>query len=65
MGDVGKGISSGVNASAPKASSSSACFVLLLLPSFIPEPLNAGARPEAGTGEPVLRAVEGSGASKR
>ena len=35
--------SSGMAASPPSASSNSDCFVFLL-PSFIPEPLNAGTR---------------------
>src|SRR6266446_3158637 len=53
LGVLGTDISSERRALPPRASKSSACFVFLL-PSFIPEPLNAGARNEEGTGDAVL-----------
>jgi hypothetical protein len=64
-GGDGSVTSSGMRASAPRASNNSACLVLLLLPSFMPEPLNAGARLEAGAGDALLRIGEGSVVSNR
>lgn len=58
-GVLGTDMSSERRALPPKASRSSACFVLLL-PSFIPEPLNAGARNDDGTGDAVRPGEEGT-----
>jgi len=58
-GVVGADISSDRMALPPRASKSSACLVFLL-PSFIPEPLNVGARNEEGAGDAVLAGVEGA-----
>ena len=59
----GADISSESKGSLPNASNNSACFVFLL-PSFIPLPLNAGVRTDAGAGD-AFRAGTGEGASKR
>jgi hypothetical protein len=58
-GVVGTDISSERRALPPRASKSSACFVFLV-PSFIPDPLNVGARSEEGTGDTVLAGGEPS-----
>jgi len=57
-GVLGADISSERRALPPRASKSSACFVFLV-PSFMPDPLNVGARNEEGTGDTVLAGVEG------
>jgi hypothetical protein len=57
-GVVGTDISSERRALPPRASKSSACFVFLV-PSFIPDPLNVGARNEDGIGDTVLAGEEG------
>src|SRR6267142_5090634 len=58
-GVVGTDISSERRALPPRASKSSACFVFFV-PSFIPDPLNVGARNEEGTGDTVLAGGEPS-----
>lgn len=49
----GVGKSSVMTASPPSTSSSSAFLAFLLLPSFMPEPLNAGAFKDDGAGDDV------------
>lgn len=58
-GVFGVDMSSESSALPPKASKSSACFVFLL-PSFMPELLNAGALKDEGAGDAARAGDEGA-----